>query len=220
MDRKLREKIRQATEGSDAGESGFIDLLRLIDQHYDRMEATITQSLTVTTTPIEVVFDSVTEALMSVNEHGEVRVCNKVCSRYFGLAKDQIIGSNLEHLIPAIRGTSLHEFLEPFMADLDDTFVEYGAGEVEARRSNGENFIAEINASQLQGPEGRVYVISLRDVTGRHEAEVALTPGAVGRAEPRAQLAVGGQLGERRGEAMRVRGRHNQTPVLVADHVG
>ena len=96
MDRKLREKIRQATEGSDAGESGFIDLLRLIDQHYDRMEATITQSLTVTTTPIEVVFDSVTEALMSVNEHGEVRVCNKVCSRYFGLAKDQIIGSNLE----------------------------------------------------------------------------------------------------------------------------
>ena len=174
MDKKLREKIRQAAEGSGTDKSDFIDLLRLIDHHYEQMEATITQSLTVTTTPIEIVFDSVTEALMSVSHCGEIRVCNKVCSRYFGLAKDQIIGSNLEHLIPAMRGRDMDEFLEPFMSDLDDTLVEYSAGEVEARRSNGEAFIAEINASQLQGPEGRIYVISLRDVTGRHEAEIAL----------------------------------------------
>ena len=74
MDKELREKIRQATEASDVRKSDFIDLLRLIDQHYDKMEATITQSLTITT-PIEVVFDSVTEALMSVSASGEVRVC-------------------------------------------------------------------------------------------------------------------------------------------------
>ncbi len=174
MDRKLREKIREASKGSGTDKADFIDLLRLIDQHYEQMEATITQSLSVTTTPIEIVFDSVTEALMSVSETGKVRVCNKVCSRYFGLAKDQLIGSRLEHLIPAIRGRDVNEFLEPFMSDLDDTFVEYSAGEVEARRSNGEAFIAEINASQLEGPEGRIYVISLRDVTGRREAEIAL----------------------------------------------
>ena len=62
MDRKLREKIREASQGSGTDKSDFIDLLRLIDQHYEQMEATITQSLTVTSTPIEIVFDSVTEA--------------------------------------------------------------------------------------------------------------------------------------------------------------
>ena len=91
MDRDLRDKIRQATESSGIEKSDFIELLRLVDQHYDRMEATITQSLTATT-PIESIFDSVTEALMSVSDSGVIRICNKVCARYFGLTKDQIIG--------------------------------------------------------------------------------------------------------------------------------
>ncbi|MFQ5609709.1 MAG: hypothetical protein ACE5F8_05505, partial [Woeseiaceae bacterium] len=92
MDSTLRDKIRKATEAPDVQKSDFIDLLKLIDQHYDKMEATITQSLSVDT-PIKAVFDSVTEALMSVGESGEIRVCNKVCAHYFGLTKDQLIGS-------------------------------------------------------------------------------------------------------------------------------
>jgi hypothetical protein len=80
MDRDLRDKIKRATESSGIEKSDFIDLLRLVDEHYDKMEATITQSLT-TTTPIESVFDSVTEALMSVSDTGIIRICNKVCAK-------------------------------------------------------------------------------------------------------------------------------------------
>lgn len=173
MDSKLRDKIKQATEQSDVNQSDFVELLRLIDEHYDKMEATITQSLTVNT-PIDVVFDSVTEALMSVDGTGKIRVCNKVCARYFGLTKDQIIGSNIEHLLPAAKGQTLARFLDPFMSDLDDTHVDYNGGEVDARRANGDEFIAEINASQLEAGGGVIFVISLRDVTGRREAESAL----------------------------------------------
>ena len=173
MESKLREKIRKATEQTDVKKSDFINLLRLIDEHYDKMEATITQSLSVNT-PIDVIFDSVTEALISVGQSGEIRVCNKICARYFGLTKDQLVGSKIEHLLPGAKGQPLAKFLEPFMSDLDDTHVDYTAGEVDAKRANGEEFIAEINASMLEASEGVLYVISLRDVTSRRAAENTL----------------------------------------------
>jgi diguanylate cyclase (GGDEF)-like protein/PAS domain S-box-containing protein len=173
MDSKLRDKIKKAAKQSDVKKSDFVSLLRLIDEHYDQMEATITQSLTVNA-PIDAVFDSVTEALLSVDESGQIRVCNKVCARYFGLTKDQLIGSKIEHLLPKAKGKSLADFLAPFTSDLDSTNVDYSAGEVQARRINGEEFVAEINASRLETAEGVISVISLRDVTSRREAEQAL----------------------------------------------
>ncbi|MBT8100911.1 MAG: PAS domain S-box protein, partial [Gammaproteobacteria bacterium] len=173
MHKELRDKIKQATESSAIDQPEFLELLRLIDRHYDQMEATITQSLT-HTTPIEAIFDSVTEALLSVSESGIVCNCNKICSRYFGLTRDQLIGSKIEHIIPAIKGRRVSDFLEPFVPDIDAAHLNINGGRVDALRANGEAFIAEISASQLEAGGGRIFVISLRDVTDRNEAETAL----------------------------------------------
>ena len=173
MDRDLRDRIKRATESSGIEKSDFVELLRLVDKHYEKMEATITQSIA-TATPVETIFDSVTEALMSISETGVIRVCNKVCARYFGLPKEQLIGSKFEQFVPAAKGQPLAEFLRPFISDPDDTNIEFTGGDVDACRSNGEKFVAEINASQLDTVGGCIFVISLRDITGRKEAENAL----------------------------------------------
>jgi len=173
MHKDLRDKIKQATEESGVEKPDFVELLSLIDAHYDKMEATITQSLT-STTPIEAIFDSVTEALLSVSESGIVCNCNKTCSRFFGLTKDQLIGSKLEHILPEAKDQPLERFLTPFLSDLDDTLPRIEGGQIEAVRANGDRFVAEIAASQLAAGESRVFVISLRDITGRQEAESAL----------------------------------------------
>ena len=173
MHKELRDKIKHATEQSGIEKPDFLELLQLIDQHYDKMEATITQSLT-STTPIEAIFDSVTEALLSVSESGIVCNCNKICSFYFGLTKDQLVGSKVEHILPAVKNRSVEKFLEPYMTDLDDTQLKVEGGRVEALRSSGEEFVAEISASRLQAGDGHIFVISLRDVTGRQAAESAL----------------------------------------------
>jgi len=179
MHRDLRKQIKEATEKSGIQKLDFIELLKLIDQHYDRMEATITQSLSnqsinVSTTPIEVIFDSVTDALLSVSEEGTIRNCNKVCSRYFGLSKDDLIGSPISKILPDVRGRGLADFLQPYQSDIDDTNVDLSGGEVTAARSNGDKFVAEINSSSLPVGDERVFVISLRDVTERKKAEVSL----------------------------------------------
>ncbi|MGI9203512.1 MAG: EAL domain-containing protein [Woeseiaceae bacterium] len=179
MHRDLRKQITEATAKSGINKLDFIELLRMIDQHYDKMEATISQSLTtqtlsVSTTPIEFIFDSVTEALLSVSEEGTIRNCNKVCSRYFGLDKDALIGSSIVSILPKSQGKTLADFLQPFQSDIEDTSVDFAGGEVVAARYDGSEFDAEINSSCLFVGDERVFVISLRDITGRKKAEKSL----------------------------------------------
>ncbi|MGB5166217.1 MAG: EAL domain-containing protein [Woeseiaceae bacterium] len=173
MNQELREKIKAATEESGITKLDFLELLQLIDKHYDRMEATITQSLQ-SNAPIEAIFDSVTDALLSVGDNGVIRNCNQVCENYFGAPREKLVGSPLANLIPDLQGKQLKKFLEPFLTSLGDTSLKIASGEIEAERKNGERFDVEINASKLVVTAGNVFVISLRDITARKEAEATL----------------------------------------------
>jgi PAS domain S-box-containing protein len=157
MEREIREKIRAATEASGITKPDFIALLELIDQHYDKMEATLTQSLH-TQVPLEAIFDGMTDALLSVDTDGVIRNCNKVCSRYFGRPREQLIGSPLREILPDLGESSIAEYLSPFMSSLDDTNFELTGGEVTARRADGSTFHARINASALDTIGGEILV--------------------------------------------------------------
>jgi diguanylate cyclase (GGDEF)-like protein/PAS domain S-box-containing protein len=174
MHTDILEKIRQATEVSGAEEtSDFPELLRLIDEHYQETKATTALSPG-DAVPLEVIFDSVTDAVLSVSDSGIIGNCNKTCALQFGLAKGQLIGSRLDQFLPDAHGVPIAEFLESFASDLDESSANFDGRCVEARRSSGESFVAEVSASRLDtGPEP-IYVISLRDATGRQRAEAAL----------------------------------------------
>ena len=198
MRKDFREEIRAATEASGIHKPDFVELLSLMGQHYDKTEASITQSIEArsivaqsiespssqtatdadiagtTTAPIEAIFDSVTEALLSVGADGVIRNCNKVCTNYFKLTKEQLIGSNIATILPGAKAQPVADFLGPYLSDLEDTNIELADGEVDALRSNGERFVAEINASGLANKGSAIFVISLRDVTDRKKSESAL----------------------------------------------
>ncbi len=179
MHKDLRDRIRVATKASGITKPDFIELLSLIDQHYDRMEATITQLVqtgthAVTSGPVEAIFDSVTEALLAVDSDGVIRNCNRICTRYFKLTKDELIGSSISILLPGAKNQPIADFLEPYVSNIEDTNIELADGEVDALRADGEGFVAEINASRLETSGDDVFVISLRDVTDRNEAASAL----------------------------------------------
>ncbi|MBT8110472.1 MAG: PAS domain S-box protein, partial [Gammaproteobacteria bacterium] len=178
MHQDLRERIRAATEESGITKPAFVELLRLVSQHYDKMEATITQSVETRVlrdnTPIEAIFDSVTDALLSVGADGVIRNCNKVCARYFGIPKNKLIGSEIVTILPEARGQSLARFLSPFMTSVDDTHIESDGHTVQAMRAGSKPFVSEIRASKLEITDGPIFVISVRDVTDRNHAESAL----------------------------------------------
>ena len=127
-----------------------------------------------TAAPIEAIFDSVTEALLSVSADGVILNCNKVCSHYFKLTRAELVGANISDILPGAKNLPIADFLGPYMSDLEDTNIDLADGEVDALRSDGERFVAEINASGLATKGDAVFVISLRDVTDRKRSESAL----------------------------------------------
>ncbi len=175
MQRDLREKIRAATEDSGVTKPDFVALLKLIDQHYDKMEATITQSLQAQTqTPIEAIFDSITDACLSVDGDGVIRNCNKVCARYFGPERKDLIGTHIGEFLPELGDTPVTEYLEPFITHLDESSFDAIGGEVVARRADDSTFDARINVSSIETVGGDVFVVCLCDISDRKKAEIAL----------------------------------------------
>ena len=177
MGKDVDDYLASRPEETDEDRLDFVALVRLIDQHYDRLEATLSRSLAhvhSASTPIEAIFDSVTDALMSVGADGIIRNCNKICPRYFSASKHELIGSPIADILPAVGASSLESFLSPFMSDVDDTQVDVSPGEVVAQRTDGSEFVAEINASRLAADGSDIFVISLRDVTDRKETERTL----------------------------------------------
>ncbi|MGB5510495.1 MAG: PAS domain S-box protein, partial [Woeseiaceae bacterium] len=178
MQKEIRERIRAAKAACGAAEPEFADLLQQVEQDYDKLELTLTQTMheqgLQDSNSIEAIFDSVTEALLSINADGIIRNYNKVCTHYFGMEEKQLIGAHIARLIPAAKGKPIADFLAPFLSNLDDTGIKQVGGEVEAMRADGQVFLSELNATKLPTTAGLVFVISLRDVTERRQAETAL----------------------------------------------
>ena len=178
MQKDIRERIRAAHAACGAAEPDFADLLQQVEQHYDKLEETLTQTMQQQglqdSSSIEAIFDSVTEALLSISADGVIRNCNKVCPHYFGLEEKQLIGAHIARIIPAAKDKPIADFLAPFLTNLDDTSIKQLGGEVEALRADGQVFVSELNATKLLTTTGIVFVVSLRDVTERRQAETAL----------------------------------------------
>ena len=169
--------IEEASRASGETKQDFRGLLTMIDQYYDKKDVADTQSPTQTfsiTTPIEAIFESITEALITVSVTGDIRSCNKICSRYFGVSLDELIGKPLSNILVGAGEKSCAEFLAPFISHLEDTRTEFDGVETLALRADGEKFEVAVNASRLASIDADFFVISLRDISGRKRTESAI----------------------------------------------
>ena len=148
-------------------------MLKIINDHYDRIDETLTESR-IASAPAETIFDSVTVALFSVTENGTILNCNRVCSKYFGIPRRELFGMSFGELVPAAGNRPMDDFLAPYLTNLDDSQYEISTGEVTALHKRGDSFTAQISASCMDDGNQRIYVVSLRDITDRKEAERTL----------------------------------------------
>ena len=115
------------------------------------------------------------DAIISLNENMRITVFNEGAASMFGYSKDEIIGQALDVLIPERFRASHHTHVAEFggspvaarrMGERQDIF---------ARRKNGAEFPAEASIAKQEIDGRRVYMVVLRDVTERMEAEAAST---------------------------------------------
>ena len=117
--------------------------------------------------------ESAPDAMIIVNQQGEIVLVNKQTEAVFGYPRDELIGSPVENLIS-------HDFREMhvnlragFYAD--PQILPMGlTSELQGVARDGREFPVEVSLSPIQTDEGVLVAATVRDVTERKQAEEAL----------------------------------------------
>jgi PAS domain S-box-containing protein len=123
------------------------------------------------------------EAIISVDKDQRITFFNEGAEKIFGYSKSDVVGANLDRLIP-----------ERFRAVHRGHFASFAAGRESARtmgerseifglRKNGETFPAEASISKVSVDGTMFFSVVLRDVTRRKRVEEALRRAVTARDE-------------------------------------
>jgi PAS domain S-box-containing protein len=110
------------------------------------------------------------DAMVVVNQDGEIVLLNVQAEKQFGYRRDELVGQKVKNIIP-------EGFAERLIADGTRTAAEavaqqIGTGiELKGRRKHGSEFPIEIMLSPLESSEGILVTAAIRDITERKKAE-------------------------------------------------
>src|SRR4029077_3919314 len=110
------------------------------------------------------------DAIVVVNQVGEIVLLNVQAEKRFGYHRDELVGQAVKNIIP-------QGFAERLIADGTRTAAEalaqqIGTGiELSGRRKDGSEFPIEIMLSPLESAEGILVTAAIRNISVRKEAE-------------------------------------------------
>jgi PAS domain S-box-containing protein len=120
----------------------------------------------------EVLFESIQEGLVLVNDRGVIILSNPTCTKLFGYTEDELIGENIEILVPAQQRTKHHEVRTEYHKEPKQRGMAM-ARHLNGQRKDGTLFPVEVSLNPFVDIEsGKNYVAALvSDVTIKRESE-------------------------------------------------
>ena len=122
------------------------------------------------------------DAMVVVNQGGEIVLLNLQAEKQFGYRRDELLGQKVTNIIP--EGFAERLIADDLRSAEDALAQQIGTGiELTGRRKDGSEFPIEIMLSPLESAEGILVTAAIRDISVRKAAEKA--SGADGRPVPR-----------------------------------
>ena len=113
------------------------------------------------------------DAMVVVNQGGEIVLLNVQAEKRFGYRRDELLGQKVTNIIP--KGFAERLIADDLRSSEDALAQQIGTGiELNARRKDGSGFPIEIMLSPLESPEGTLVTAAIRDISVRKNAEKVL----------------------------------------------
>jgi PAS domain S-box-containing protein len=110
------------------------------------------------------------DAMVVVNQSGEIVLLNVQAERQFGYRRDELLGQKVKNIIP--EGFAERLIADDLRSTEDAVAQQIGTGiELNGRRKDGTEFPIEIMLNPLESAEGILVTAAIRDISVRKEAE-------------------------------------------------
>lgn len=120
------------------------------------------------------VLNTIVDGIITVNETGMVEMANPAAARMFGYRGEDMAGCGVDTLMPELRDWKLGNGI-PHHPGSEHSNGGGAARRAAAVRSDGSRFTVELSMNQSATPDGRLFTISIRDITWRLRAEAQLS---------------------------------------------
>ena len=110
------------------------------------------------------------DAMVVVNQGGEIVLLNVQAEKQFGYRRDELLGQKVTNIIP--EGFAERLIADDLRSAEDALAQQIGTGiELTGRRKDGSEFPIEIMLSPLESAEGILVTAAIRDISVRKDAE-------------------------------------------------
>lgn len=122
---------------------------------------------------LDAIFNTVLEGIVTIDEQGIIQSCNASACKMFGYDADEMIGQNVNMLMPAEVSSEHDGYLKNYLETGLSKIIGKGR-DVEARRKDGRTFQAELSIAETKINNARLFTGVLHDITERKHLEAAL----------------------------------------------
>jgi PAS domain S-box-containing protein len=112
------------------------------------------------------VFDASPDGILVVDHSGIIRTANPMAGRLFGYEVDEIVGQNVDVLVPTSARTAHGDHRARYVRSPRSRPMGVEL-ELRARRKDGSELPVEISLSPWEARDGRRIIVTVRDVTQR-----------------------------------------------------
>ena len=152
-------------EALDGGEPIFVGIIRDIT---DRKAAEL--ALRESELRLRSILDTVPDAIVVIDAQGAIQSFSQAAERLFGYDNAEVIGSNVNILMPAPYREAHDSYIERYLRTGERRIIGIGRV-VTGRRKSGETFPMELQVGEFAFGGNRFFTGFVRDLTERQEAE-------------------------------------------------